>query len=70
VIAGRLRALHIIKTEDNMAAIPTVQIDRDGQKVIINESDFDSKTMTLFGEKPAAKPKAAPKKTRKAKAES
>jgi hypothetical protein len=53
-----------------MAAIPTVQIDRDGQKVIINESDFDSKTMKLFGEKPAVKPKAAPKKTRKAKAES
>ena len=53
-----------------MASISTVQIDRDGQKVIINESDFDSKTMTLFGGKPAAKPKAAPKKTRKAKAES
>ena len=53
-----------------MASIPTVKIDRDGEAVTINESDFDSKTMTLFGEKPAAKPKAAPKKTRKAKAES
>jgi len=53
-----------------MASIPTVKIDRDGEAVTINESDFDSKTMTLFGEKPATKPKAAPKKTRKAKAES
>ena len=53
-----------------MAALTTVEIDRAGQRVIINESDFNPKTMKLFGEKPAAKPKAAPKKTRKAKAES
>jgi hypothetical protein len=53
-----------------MHALPTVKIDRDGQAVTINESDFDPKTMKLFGEKPAAKPKAAPKRTRKPKAES
>tara|TARA_R110000744_G_scaffold61849_4_gene127820 strand:- start:7386 stop:7535 length:150 start_codon:yes stop_codon:yes gene_type:complete len=49
-----------------MYALPTVKIDRDGEAVTINESDFDPKIMTLFGEKP----KAAPKKTRKPKAES
>ena len=53
-----------------MYELPTVKIDRDGEAVTINESDFDPRTMTLFGEKPAAKPKAALKKTRKPKAES
>jgi hypothetical protein len=65
VIAGRLRALRII-LEGKMEGLATVTIDRDGEPVIINESDFDQKTMTLFGEKPAAKPKAQ----RKQKAES
>jgi hypothetical protein len=55
--------------ENNVAAISTVEIDRAGQRVIINESDFDPKTMKLFGEKPAAKLNAAQKKTRKPKAE-
>jgi PHD/YefM family antitoxin component YafN of YafNO toxin-antitoxin module len=53
-----------------MKALPTVTIDRDGKAVIINESDFRADSMKLFGEKPAAKPKAAPKKARKTKAES
>jgi len=48
----------------------TVTIDRDGEAVVINESDFDPKSMNKFGEKPKAAPKAAPKKTRKPKAES
>jgi len=53
-----------------MKALPTVIIDRDGEPVTINESDYRADSMKLFGEKPAAKPKAAPKRTRKPKAES
>jgi hypothetical protein len=51
-----------------MQDLPTVKIDRNGEAVTINESDFDAKSMKLFGEKPAAKPKA--KKASKSKAES
>ena len=48
-----------------MSAIPTVKIksenpDSQGDFIVINESDFDSKTMTLFdAPKKAAKKKAA-----------
>ena len=56
--------------ETKMQPLPTVQIDRDGKCIIINESDFDPKTMKLFGEKKAAKPKVTPKKTQKLKSES
>jgi len=50
--------------------LPTVKIDRDGNCVTINESDFDPKTMKLFGEKKESSTKATPKKTRKLKSES